>query len=145
MTVQVESRHTFMTVVSTVDDDCTCRQMIMSYHQASLSSRVRMIELEDGKAKIHLVDSSRTIFRFSMHGTCMRSMNELVVYTMLVVQPTSRVHNPMAVPSKMMGDVGIKVRKRCVSADLLRRLHSQNPAHTYTRIAVQLCSVSFLY
>ena len=63
-------------------------------------------ELEDDRAKIHLVDSSRTIFRFSMHGTCMRSTNELVVYTMLVVQPTSRVHNPMAVPSKMMGDVG---------------------------------------
>ena len=64
MTVQVESRHTFITVVSTVDDDCTCRQMIMSYHQASLSSRVRMIELEDGKAKIHLGNKPRTIFSF---------------------------------------------------------------------------------
>ena len=64
---------------------------------------------------------------FSMRRTRMCSMNELVVTTMLVVQPTSRVHNPMAVPSKMMGDVGIKVRKRCASADPLTETALTNP------------------
>jgi len=38
---------------------------------------------------------------------------------MLVVQPMSRVHNPMAVLSMMIGDIWYKVRKRWASADSL--------------------------
>ena len=50
-----------MTVVSTVDDDRTCRQMIMSYHLAVLSSRVRTSNSKMAKQRCNLVCTSRTI------------------------------------------------------------------------------------
>ena len=127
MTVQVESRHTFMTIVSTVDDDCTCRQMIMSYHQASLSSRVRKSNSKMAKQRYILETNQEPSLAFSMRRTRMCSMNELVVTTMLVVQPTSRVHNPMAVPSKMMGDVWYKSEEALCFSRSSYRDYTHNP------------------
>ena len=67
------------------------------------------VELEDGKAKMQSCLYFKKHRRFSMCGTHMRSMNESVVTTMLVVQPMSRVRNPMAVLSMMIGDIWYKV------------------------------------
>lgn len=124
-----------MTVVSTVDDDRTCRQMINVISAGSPVIESSYVELEDGKAKMQSCLYFKNHLRFSMCGTHMRSMNESVVTTMLVVQPMSRVRNPMAVLSMMIGDIWYKVRKRCASADSLQRT-ALTPANTVACVTV---------